>query len=166
MADEKKLHCALDLFRRLPPSQIDTNLSFVSELLDSDTSDELLQTVDTPLKIGTDTEVKKDYLLCDYNRDGDSYRSPYTNKYFPAVDDGVTPSESLRKMEMEANDIFQLYTEAYFEGGLSRYVIRYMLCSFYFSVYFWEVEGGFAACVLIKKDGTFCQQQVYLFMSR
>ena len=30
----------------------------------------------------------KDYLLCDYNRDGDSYRSPWTNEYDPPIEDG------------------------------------------------------------------------------
>lgn len=36
--------------------------------------EDLLSSVDQPLKIAKDTAVGKDYLLCDYNRDGDSYR--------------------------------------------------------------------------------------------
>lgn len=31
-------------------------------------------TVDQPLKVAKDRETGKEYLLCDYNRDGDSYR--------------------------------------------------------------------------------------------
>lgn len=31
--------------------------------------------MDQPLKIARDKVIGKDYLLCDYNRDGDSYRS-------------------------------------------------------------------------------------------
>lgn len=34
----------------------------------------LLSAVDQPLKVARDKAVGKDYLLCDYNRDGDSYR--------------------------------------------------------------------------------------------
>lgn len=37
--------------------------------------EDLLSSVDQPLKIARDQMVGKDYLLCDYNRDGDSYRS-------------------------------------------------------------------------------------------
>lgn len=30
-----------------------------------------------------DTVTGRDFLKCEYNRDGDSYRSPWSNKYFP-----------------------------------------------------------------------------------
>lgn len=36
--------------------------------------EDLLSSVDQPLKIARDKQLGKDYLLCDYNRDGDSYR--------------------------------------------------------------------------------------------
>ena len=36
--------------------------------------EDLLSSVDQPLKIARDSSAGKDYLLCDYNRDGDSYR--------------------------------------------------------------------------------------------
>lgn len=36
--------------------------------------EELLSAVDQPLKVARDQETGRDYLLCDYNRDGDSYR--------------------------------------------------------------------------------------------
>ena len=36
--------------------------------------EDLLSSVDQPLKIARDKTTGKDYLLCDYNRDGDSYR--------------------------------------------------------------------------------------------
>lgn len=71
--DNKTLTSALDLMRRLPPSQVEKNLMFTCELV-PDLTDDLLVTVDVPLKIATDKESEKDYLLCDYNRDGDSYR--------------------------------------------------------------------------------------------
>ena len=76
--------------------------------------------------------------MCDYNRDGDSYRSPWSNKYDPAIDDGFLPSEKLRSMEIEANELFDAYRELYFEGGTS-------------SVYLWDMDRGFAGCFLIKK---------------
>ncbi len=39
-----------------------------------DLCEDLLSSIDQPLKVATDKKLGKDYLLCDYNRDGDSYR--------------------------------------------------------------------------------------------
>ena len=36
--------------------------------------EDLLSSIDQPLKIAKDKVKGRDYLLCDYNRDGDSYR--------------------------------------------------------------------------------------------
>jgi len=98
----------------------------------------LLSAVDQPLKIAHDSASKRDYLLCDYNRDGDSYRSPWSNKYDPPLSDGAVPSKELRELEIQANEIFDIYRDLYFEGGVS-------------SVYTWDLDDGFAAVILIKK---------------
>lgn len=67
------MDCALDLMRRLPPQQIEKNLIDLIDLVPG-LCEDLLSSVDQPLKIAKDRESGKDYLLCDYNRDGDSYR--------------------------------------------------------------------------------------------
>ncbi|EQB78634.1 F-actin-capping protein subunit beta isoform a [Camelus ferus] len=194
---DQQLDCALDLMRRLPPQQIEKNLSDLIDLnseharnllslqpgtllgyeippdrgrgnylpnvrqllilqlgghvqlsgpsagnLDPVPSlcEDLLSSVDQPLKIARDKVVGKDYLLCDYNRDGDSYRSPWSNKYDPPLEDGAMPSARLRKLEVEANNAFDQYRDLYFEGGVS-------------SVYLWDLDHGFAGVILIKKAG-------------
>lgn len=145
---EKQMHCAMDLFRRLPPAQLETNLTFVSELV-PDLADDLLQNVDCPLKVKNDPTYQRDFLICDYNRDGDSYRSPFSNKYFPALDDGVFPPEHLRKLEVRANELYQQYADQYYEGGIA-------------SAYFWDTSDeddsstakNFAGAVMFKKDGS------------
>merc|ERR1711992_378394 len=119
--------------------QIEKNLSDLIDLV-PDLCEDLLSSIDQPLKVATDKKVGKDYLLCDYNRDGDSYRSPWTNTYEPALEDGAMPSERLRKLEIEANTAFDQYRELYFEGGVS-------------SVYLWDLDAGFAGVILIKKAG-------------
>lgn len=133
-----KITASLSLMRRLPPNKIEQNLNGLLNLIPEET-DELLQRVDQPLKEGTDPETGRKYLLCDYNRDGDSYRSPWSNTYDPAIDDGFLPSEKLRNMEIEFNELFDAYREMYFEGGTS-------------SVYLWDQDQGFAGCFLIKKN--------------
>jgi len=61
--------------RRLPPQQVEKNLSDLIDLV-PDLCEELLASVDQPLRVLRDKQTGKDYLLCDYNRDGDSYRYP------------------------------------------------------------------------------------------
>ncbi|GAV00766.1 hypothetical protein RvY_11567 [Ramazzottius varieornatus] len=139
MQNDQQLDCALDLMRRLPPQQVEKNLSDLIDLVPH-LCEELLSSVDQPLKIARDKVSGRDYLLCDYNRDGDSYRSPWSNKYDPALDDGTVPSERLRKLEVEANAAFDQYRDMYFEGGVS-------------SVYLWDLDQGFAGVILIKKTG-------------
>ncbi|CAG0903595.1 unnamed protein product, partial [Cyprideis torosa] len=67
-------------------------------------------------------------------------RSPWSNTYDPPLEDGTVPSERLRKLEIEANEAFDVYRDSYFEGGIS-------------SVYLWDLDHGFAGVVLIKKLG-------------
>ena len=84
--------------RRLPPQQIEKNLSDLIDLV-PDLCEELLSSIDQPLKIASDKRVGKDYLLCDYNRDGDSYRYWHN-----------------RKKETNLNDVIQI--GEHFCGGI------------------------------------------------
>lgn len=136
---DQQLDCALDLMRRLPPQSIEKNLSDLIDLV-PDLCEDLLTAVDQPLKTAKDKKNNRDYLICDYNRDGDSYRSPWSNEYDPPIEDGTVPSDRLRKLEIDANSAFDTYREQYFEGGVS-------------SCYFWDLDHGFAGCILIKKVG-------------
>lgn len=70
---EEQLNSALNLMRRMPPSSIENSLAGLIELT-PDLTDELLNHVDQPLKIRKDTKTNQEFVLCDYNRDGDSFR--------------------------------------------------------------------------------------------
>jgi capping protein beta len=84
-------------------------------------------------------------LLCDYNRDSDSHRSPWSNEFFPHLPshlaaDASYPSDRIRKLEIEINTAFDVYKQMYYEqGGVS-------------SVYLWDLDEGFAGVVLLKKQ--------------
>ncbi|KAK6257989.1 hypothetical protein QUC31_001448 [Theobroma cacao] len=135
------MEAAMGLMRRMPPRHSETALSALLSLLPQHSSD-LLSQVDLPLQVLCDVDNGKEFILCEYNRDADSYRSPWSNKYHPPLEDGPYPSSELRKLEIEANDIFAIYRDQYYEGGIS-------------SVYMWEDDNeGFVACFLIKKDGS------------
>ncbi|KAF6755492.1 f-actin capping protein beta subunit [Ephemerocybe angulata] len=128
----------LDLMRRLPPPRTEENVAALVEIC-PDYADDLLGSVDQPLRVLSDRATGRDYLACDYNRDGESYRSPWSNEYDPPLEDGTVPSVKLRKLEISANEAFDTYREMYYEGGVS-------------SVYLWDLDdGGFAGVVLLKK---------------
>ncbi|KAJ7285199.1 F-actin-capping protein subunit beta [Mycena rebaudengoi] len=131
----------LDLMRRLPPTRTEENVTALIGIC-PEYADDLLGSVDQPLKLRTDRATGKEYLACDYNRDGESYRSPWSNEYDPPLEDGTIPTAKLRKLEIAANEAFDTYREMYFEGGAS-------------SVYLWDLDdGGFAGVVLLKKTMT------------
>ncbi|KAJ6829543.1 putative F-actin-capping protein subunit beta [Iris pallida] len=135
------MEAAMDLMRRISPNKSEMALSALLSLLPDHSSD-LLSQVDQPLQVYFDTESGKEFILCEYNRDADSYRSPWSNIYYPPLEDGPIPSPHLRKLEVEANDVFAVYRDQYYEGGVS-------------SVYMWEDDNeGFVSCFLIKKDGS------------
>ncbi|KAJ7261788.1 F-actin capping protein beta subunit [Mycena haematopus] len=131
----------LDLMRRLPPTRTEENVTALIGIC-PEYADDLLASVDQPLNLRTDRATGKEYLACDYNRDGESYRSPWSNEYDPPLEDGTIPTPKLRKLEIAANEAFDTYREMYYEGGAS-------------SVYLWDLDdGGFAGVVLLKKTMT------------
>ncbi|CAG8687762.1 11567_t:CDS:2, partial [Acaulospora colombiana] len=127
----------LTITMRLPPTRIEENLNALLGIC-PEYADDLLGSVDQPLKVLTDKTTGKEYLACDYNRDGDSYRcgsclfilfidyyehykhemrlmvytrSPWSNEYDPPLDDGTVPSAKLRRLEVAANEAFDTYRE-------------------------------------------------------
>ncbi|KAG5357776.1 F-actin-capping protein subunit beta [Yarrowia sp. B02] len=135
MSDEQ-YDAALSLLRRLDPKNVSANLNSLCKIA-PELAEDLLSSVDQPLGVKTCKQSKKEYLTCDYNRDGDSFRSPWSNEYEPATD-GPQPSAELRKLEVLANDSFDIYRDLYYEGGVS-------------SVYLWDQDDSFAGVVLLKK---------------
>ncbi|RDA93143.1 hypothetical protein CP533_4096 [Ophiocordyceps camponoti-saundersi (nom. inval.)] len=147
---------ALDLLRRLNPKHTSSHLNAIISLA-PDLTEDLLSSVDQPLTVRRCKQTGRDYLLCDYNRDGDSYRSPWSNQFDPPLDgggaggvgvggsegagEGAVPSERVRKMEVKGNEAFDVYRDLYYEGGVS-------------SVYLWNLDDGFAGVVLLKKSAT------------
>lgn len=136
--DKEKFIACLNLIRRLPASRIRQNVSALANLR-PELQDELLQRVEQPLEVLIDEKNGKEYLKSEYNRDGDSYRSPHSNEYFPPIDKPLLPSPHLRDLEEKAMALFQEYCFLYYNQSI-------------LSIYFWDKEDGFACCVLIRKE--------------
>ncbi len=56
------------------------------------------------------------FLKTEFNRDGDAYRSPLSNKYFPESE-GYQPHGDLRRIEEIGNVLFTEYTKLYYGAG-------------------------------------------------
>lgn len=146
-SDEVKFDAALDLLRRLDSKNLKKNLQNIINL-EPTLAEDLLSTIDTSLVVKKDPKSQqREYLCCDYNRDIDSYRSPWSNTYFPELssselDESPFPSKNLRNFEILANYSFDIYKDLYYEGGIS-------------SCYTWELnednDEEFAGVVLFKK---------------
>ncbi|KAL7424164.1 F-actin-capping protein subunit beta [Cryptotrichosporon argae] len=145
MSEDATFDALLDLLRRLPPTAVEANVDSLCDLA-PEYADDLLGNVDQPLKVLRDDEAGREFLGCDYNRDGDSFRSPWSNAYLPPSQAGPSPSPRLRQLEVSLNAAFDTYREMYYEGGVA-------------SVYLWDLddepgakEMSFAGVVLFKKS--------------
>ena len=127
---------ALDLLRRTSPQNVAQNLTLLCQQSE-DLAEDLLSSVDQPLELRTDAKGKQ-FLCCDYNRDGDSFRSPFTNEFVPPLEDADTLPPRMRRLEEAANDAFDTYRELYYEGGHA-------------SCYLWEQDADLAGVVLFQK---------------
>ncbi|GJV59303.1 probable F-actin-capping protein subunit beta [Tanacetum coccineum] len=66
---------AMGLMRRMPPKHTQTALSALLSLLpDHSSGSPLLIIVSAPLQVLCDEDSGKEFILCEYNRDADSYR--------------------------------------------------------------------------------------------
>lgn len=143
--EENQRQAALGLLRRLPPQDLEKNLAALAKIAPHlETS--LASSVTKPSKIKLDPEHNRYFVANDYNCDGNTHRSPWSNKYVPPPVGGKAeeeklfrPPERLRRLEETYNEVFDAYKTSYYEGGVS-------------SVYLWDLDEGFAAAFIIRKE--------------
>ena len=137
----------IQLNQLMPIIDIDKNIDAISSVIyeNDDLLNEFLQKVDNRTKVCKD-DVKGEFIMCEQNRDGDSYRSPISNKYYPPTTDAKFPCAQLRSLEELLNKMFKIYLKHYYSPTT--------LCS----VYCWELgdslADGYGVAVLIKNSLT------------
>eukprot|EP00927_Polykrikos_kofoidii_P072984 TRINITY_DN69066_c0_g1_i1.p1 TRINITY_DN69066_c0_g1~~TRINITY_DN69066_c0_g1_i1.p1 ORF type:complete len:293 (+),score=61.48 TRINITY_DN69066_c0_g1_i1:180-1058(+) len=143
--EEQQRQAALGLLRRLPPQDLEKNLQGLTKIAPHLESS-LASCVSKPSKLKMDPESNRYFIVNDYNCDGNSHRSPWSNKYVPPPAGGKAeeeklfrPPERLRRLEETYNEVFDAYKTNYYEGGVS-------------SVYLWDLDEGFAAVFMIRKE--------------
>ena len=73
--DTTKLEACINLARKLPAKEIEKNIDAISNLIyeEDDLLNSFVQKIDSRSIVSTD-DVLGEFLKCEYNRDGDSYR--------------------------------------------------------------------------------------------
>jgi capping protein beta len=137
--------------------------------------EELLSSIDQPLKVNKDVASKREYLLCDYNRDGDSYRYVAT-QFSPlsiicllplaASRLNLPPPTTTTTTLGNSSPWSNKYDPPLEDGAVPSDSLRELELQanaafdtyreLYFeggvsSVYLWDLDQGFAGVVLIKK---------------
>ena len=105
----------IQLNQLMPIIDIDKNIDAISSVIydNDDLLNEFLQKVDNRTKVCKD-DPKGEFIMCEQNRDGDSYRSPYSNTYYPPTEDAKYPTAPLRDLEEKLNKMFKLYIKHYY----------------------------------------------------
>ncbi len=151
--NSKKYKNCLHLYKLLCPKNSENNFNVISELIyeDDENLSIFTQKAEVPSTICRD-DPRGAFLCCEFNRDGDSYRSPISNTYFPVPEDANDLKqlpEKLRNLELKFNKIFQSYIKAYYSFEA--------ICSVYLDTSDENLENGFLVNIRIKnpiKDKT------------
>lgn len=100
-----------------------------------------LQLHDEPLIEMNDPDADKFFIACPYNQENNSYRSPWSCKYYPEqAKEYYIPKDKLREEEIQANTVFEKYVKQYYGNATS-------------SVYYWLSTGNkFQAAFLVHKS--------------
>lgn len=138
----------LHLYKLLSPNNAEYNFNAISSLIyeDDENLSTFTQKVEVPTTICEDDPEGK-FLCCEFNRDGDSYRSPFSNQYFPPSEEGEEDTmkqipKELRIIEEELNKIFKYYVKSYYTPST--------ICSVYCDTVDENLDNGFLVNVRIK----------------
>ena len=148
------VRAGVSLFRRLPASSGPRTVAALTALAPAH-AEAFLTRCDVPPVRRLCARSGRPYLLCEFSRDGDSYRSPWTNEYDPPLPDGggLLPSPSLRAFEVAANEALSAYANAYY-AGVGSSGDTSSSASLATSVYAWDLAapGAFASAWILSKE--------------
>jgi capping protein beta len=82
------------------------------------------------------------FIESEYNKDENSYRSPWSNTYFPQKDSNKLLTKELRALEEKINMLIKLYLKIYYSPDA--------ISSAYISFTDESISSGFNCCVIIS----------------
>ena len=135
-----------NLKKDLPQKSITKYIDLVCpSLIPIDDKKNLLNIIPTPISINESDSLGK-FINSEFNHDCESYRSPWSNQYFPINESKKRLVNELRELEIKLNKLIKMYAKLYYgEESVS-------------SVYIWEqgelISSGFNIAILITNKIT------------
>lgn len=145
----EKIKACLTLIRKMPITKYKKAVEGISNLIyeEDELLNEFLQKIDQPSEVYKQ-DPSGEFLMCEFNRDGDSYRSSTSNKYFPKPEEGEDelrfPSKELRDFEVTLNKMFKEYTKLYYNQAAISSCFVWQLTD--------NIKEGLCVAVVIKND--------------
>ena len=144
MDHQQSLRHTLDIIKLLPPNKVQTFINdHVDALLKKDniSSSALFRYIIPPLEINN-SDTMGPFINSTFNKESSSYRSPWSNEYYPTISGFKVLPNELRELEIQLNKLVKFYTKIYYSTKAVS------------SVYIWEVgesiASGFNCAILIK----------------
>lgn len=149
LSEEPKL-TAFDYCKRIsefiPSSQVNEFLGEVSKgVVSQITSKRLEKELVRPLVVNMEDEKGGPFINCELNRDKSSYRSPWTNNFFPFLEESSRfPCNELRILEQHLNKKMKEYAKFYYGNEAISSVYLYEIGE--------SIKKGFNISILIKNE--------------
>jgi capping protein beta len=123
----------------------DFNLNIIPFFLRKEERKDVFKRFPIPFSINNSDKLGP-FIESEFNKDDNSYRSPWSNQYFPPFNSDKTsikllPKE-LRELEERLNKLIKLYLKLYYSDDA--------ISSAYISFQDESISNGFNCCVLIK----------------
>ena len=140
--DPKK--AILNLTKILPVSQASTlNLKICPFFVLKEEMKDIYRNFPLPFSINNSDPLGP-FIESEFNKDRDSYRSPWSNTYFPPKESDKLLPKELRELEQKINQLIKVYLKVYYsEDAISSAYIMFQDES---------ISNGFLCCVFIKSS--------------
>jgi capping protein beta len=110
----------LNIAARLPPGEVDNVKEALSNIAPA-LKKFIHSRLDGRLQTLTDETTGKLFIASDFNRNGKSYRSPWSNEYIPSSERSESsyyPPPGLRRIEATLNELMLSYCNLYYDNGV------------------------------------------------
>lgn len=106
-----------NILHRAPPADLEKNIQGLKQSMSTnlDATEALLKRHQIPFRVlELAEEGEKPFLLCQSNKVGEKYRSPWTNNLHPGGEPDPTDSDEIRRFETKMNHVWDAYKNLYY----------------------------------------------------
>ncbi len=113
---KSKPEICIKICQTLPPNLTSKYLSKISPtFINNESKRDISKYLITTLTINKSDSL--DFLNSEFNKDGDSFRSPLSNQYFPNNEGHRILSNEFRELEKYLNNFLKIYAKLYYNDN-------------------------------------------------